>query len=68
MKNLDKLIQRTKEILQTGIERLFPGDDDGFMEALGVKQEDYVVELPDGAQGYDFLKALEDTAPLDWEE
>ena len=68
MKNLDKLIQRTKEILQTGIERLFPGDDDGFMEALGVKQEDYAVELPDGARGYDFLKALEDTAPLDWEE
>lgn len=68
MKNLDKLIRKAKEILQTGIELLFPGDEDGFMEALGVRREDYAVELPDGALGYDFLKALEDTAPLDWEE
>lgn len=68
MKNLDKLIRKAKEILQTGIELLFPGDEDGFMEALGVRREDYAVELPDGTLGYDFLKALEDTAPLDWEE
>lgn len=68
MKNLDKLIRKAKEILQTGIELLFPGDEDGFMEALGVRREDYAVELPDDTLGYDFLKALEDTAPLDWEE
>ena len=43
---------------------LFPGNEDGFITALGVNEKDF--ETPDG--GYDFLSALNATAAEDWGE
>lgn len=43
-------------------------DKDGFVEALGVDSQKYQVKNPDGSTGYDFLRALSDTAAEDWRE
>ena len=36
MKRVDRLLQKAKERFNATIEYLFPGDADGFMDALGV--------------------------------
>ena len=66
MKRIDRLLQKAKERFNATIEHLFPGDADGFMDALGVDKDKYKVEYPNGEVGYDFLKALADTARKDW--
>ena len=43
-----------------------PGNDDGFITALGVDPQKYQVENSDGSTGYDFERALSDTAAEDW--
>lgn len=55
----NKLIAQAKEKIAAGE---FPDDADGFIEALGLDPENYRV----AGGGYDFLKALSDTAALDW--
>ena len=45
---------------------LFPGEEDGFIAALGLDPSGYQVRNADGSIGYDFLKALSSTAADDW--
>ena len=68
MNRIDKLLSKAQELVCAAMEMLFPLDKDGFLEALSVDKEKYAVELPDGSTGYDFLKALNDTAAEDWSE
>lgn len=65
MKNVDRMIAKAKSLLYVLVDSL-SGNDDGFLDALGVVPEDYAQERPDGSIGYDFLKALCDTAAKDW--
>ena len=45
----------------------FPGDDDGFITALGVDPDRYKKTNPSGTVvGYDMLQALADLAAEDW--
>lgn len=62
MNKLDKLLSKVQEMARSALEMLFPPDEDGFLEAMGIDKEKYAVELPDGSTGYDFLQALNDTA------
>ncbi|MFR3145663.1 MAG: hypothetical protein ACLTOT_15715 [Eubacterium callanderi] len=69
MNRIDKLLSKAQELACAAMEMLFPSDEDGFLEALGINREKYAVELPDGSTGYDFLQALNDTAAdEDWSE
>ena len=43
-------------------------DGDGFVEALGVNLQKYQVKNPYGSPGYDFMRALSDTAAEDWKD
>lgn len=52
--NLEKLIAKKNYL---------PGDEDGFITALGVNKEDFL--RPGG--GYDFIAALNSTAAETWE-
>lgn len=44
----------------------WPGDDDSFLESLGVDSEKYIVKNPDGSNGFDVVRALSATAAEDW--
>lgn len=65
MKNVDRMIAKARSLLCRLVDSL-SGNDDGFLDALGVAPEAYEQERPDGSVGYDFLKALCDTAARDW--
>ena len=43
-------------------------DRDSFIEALDVDSQKYQVKNPDGSTGYDFMRALSDTAAEDWKD
>lgn len=66
MKKIDKLIKRAKNLLTGIITDIYPSNDDGFINALGVEPELYAVQLPNGTVGYDAMKVLNDTALIDW--
>lgn len=68
MKDVDKLLRKAKALLDRIIEVLFPDNEDGFIDCLGVDPEKYKHIYSDGSVGYDFLKALADTAKEDWED
>ena len=42
------------------------GNDDGFIDALGVDPENYKHVATDGTVGYDFMAALNDIAVDCW--
>lgn len=46
----------------------WPGDDDGFVSALGVDRSRFKAENPDGSIGVDFIAALSSTAREDWKD
>ncbi len=56
MNRIDKLLSKAQELACAAMEMLFPSDEDGFLEALGINREKYAVELPDGSTGYDFCR------------
>lgn len=66
MKDVDKLLERARIILNALDIGLFPPDDDEFIEALGVDKLKYEVKHQDGTVGYDFLAALNDTVKEVW--
>ena len=67
MKRVDRLIKKAKSMIIKTITGLFPPNDDGFMDALGVDPEKYKRTASDGTVGYDFLAALNDIAAECWE-
>lgn len=68
MKRIDKLIKQALQAAGDFVRDFFPGNDDGFLEALGVDPEKYKHVAPDGTVGYDFLAALNDQAREVWED
>lgn len=66
MKDVNRLLERARAILGSLDFGLFPDNDDGFLDALGVDKTKYEVKHPDGTIGYDFLAALSDLAVEDW--
>lgn len=66
MKKIDRLIKGAKKMASDCVVLLFPGNDDGFIDALGVDLELYKHVSSDGAVGYDFLTALNDIAAECW--
>lgn len=68
MRDVERLLERAREIMGSFQLGLFPDDDDGFMEALGVDKSKYEVKHQDGTVGYDFLAALNDLAAVEWNE
>lgn len=66
MRGIDQMIRKAKALLTDATCSLFSDNDDGFIDALGVDPEKYKRTAPDGTVGYDFLKALSDTAKEDW--
>lgn len=68
MKKIDKLIKTAKNLLIGIITDIYPSNDDGFIDALGVEPKLYAMQLPDGTIGYDAMRALNDTALIDWED
>ena len=68
MRNVDRLLSKAKALLDSVVGIFFPGNDDKFLECLGVDPEEYKHTNSDGTVGYDFLQALSDTAREDWKE
>ena len=66
MKKIDNLIKSARLLLKKRAAIAYPSVEVGFMKALGVKLISYAVELSDGTVGYDVLRALNDTALIDW--
>ena len=59
---LKERIKRLEKAIGTASRNLYPGNEDGFLTALGVNEKDF--EAPGG--GYDFIAALTATAAQDW--
>lgn len=68
MKKVDRLIKKAKRFAGRVISTIFPGNNDGFIEALGVDPEKYKHVSSDGTVGYDFMAALNDIAPECWND
>ena len=68
MKRIDKLIKQAIHLSVSFVRTYFPGNDDGFMDALGVDPEKYKHVASDGTVGYDFMAALNDVAKECWNE
>lgn len=68
MKKINKLIKDAKQLLGDMVKTFFSGNEDGFLEALGVDPEKYKHAAPDGTIGYDFMAALNDTVAESWNE
>lgn len=66
MKDVDRLLERAMAIHNSFDFGLFPNNDDGFLDALGVDKTKYEIKHLDGTVGYDFLSALNDTAKEVW--
>lgn len=66
MKDVNRLLERARTILGSLAFGIFPDNDDGFLDALGVDKAKYEVRNQDGTVGYDFLAALNDIAREDW--
>lgn len=45
---------------------LWSDDEDGFISALSVDPGRYLAVNPDRSTGYDAIRALSDTAAVDW--
>ena len=67
MKDINRLLERAMAIHNSFDFGLFPDNDDGFLDALGVDKAKYEIKHLDGTVGYDFLSALNDTAKEVWE-
>lgn len=67
MKRIDKLIKKAVHLAGGFVKTLLPGNDDGFMDALGVDPDKYKHVASDGTVGYDFMAALNDVAKECWE-
>ena len=68
MKRIDKLIKQAAHLAGSFVRLFFPGNDDGFIDALGVDPEKYKLVASDGTVGYDFMVALNDVAKECWSE
>ena len=68
MKRIDKLIKQADHLARSFAQLFFPGNDDGFIDALGVYPERYKHVASDGTVGYDFMAALNDVAKECWSE
>jgi len=66
VKKIDVLLHKARVLIVDSLAVFFPDNADSFMEALNVEPAHYVVSLSDGTEGYDFMKALNDTAATDW--
>lgn len=55
-------LKRLEGAIKNASRNLYPGNEDGFLTALGVNEKDF--EAPGG--GYDFIAALNATAAEDW--
>lgn len=64
LKRLKSRIERLEMALKEARRNLYPGNEDGFLTALGVNEKDF--EKQGG--GYDFIAALTATAAEDWKE
>lgn len=60
---LKERIKRLEALVNSKARSLYPGNEDGFLTALGVNEKDF--EAPGG--GYDFIAALNATAADSWE-
>ena len=63
MARLAAIEARIRDVLPS-----WTNDKDRFIEALGVDSQTYQVTNPDGSTGYDFMRALSDTAAEDWKD
>lgn len=68
MKQLDKLLQLARAMLAETAKAMFSGNEDGFIDALGVEPRAYAVKQPDDTIGYDVMRALNDVAAKCWRE
>lgn len=68
MKRIDKLIKQASHLAGSVVRMFFAGNDDGFIDALGVDPEKYKHVAPGGMVGYDFMAALNDIARECWSE
>ena len=66
MKDVDRLLERAMSIHNSFDFGLFPDNEDGFLDALGVDKTKYEIKHLDGTAGYDFLSALNDAAKEVW--
>lgn len=66
MQTIITRLKRLESIVRQKIESLIVGNDDEFMEA--VVGDGNVERYKDSNGGYDFLKALSDTAADDWKD
>lgn len=68
MKKIDRLLEVANEASRCVSMSLFPGDDDGFLEALGVDPVKYEKKHSDGNVGYDIMAALNSVAAEVWKD
>lgn len=68
VKRIDRLLKKARVIAEKVLVAILPGDEDEFMDALGVEKEKYAVEQRDGSIGYDFIKALGDIVGKVWND
>ena len=66
MKSILERIKRLENTIKQKIESMIVGNDDGFLDAL--VGADHVEQYRDSNGGYDFMKAMNDTAKDDWKD
>lgn len=66
MKSILDRLKRLENTIKQKIESLIVGNDDGFLDAL--VGADHVEQYRDSNGGYDFMKAMNDTAKDDWND
>ena len=64
MQRIDRLLKKAKAFFTSKLSCF--AVDGNFIEALGLDPGKYIVNYPNGGQGYDDLKALRDVVPLVW--
>lgn len=68
MNKIDKMLLLAKGILIKTKAVIYPDDDDDFVKSLGVDIKKYEVKNIDGSIGYDYIRALNDSAIEDWKD
>lgn len=66
MKSILDRLKRLENTIKQKIESLIVGNDDGFLDAL--VGADHAEQYRDSNGGYDFMKAMNDTAKDDWND
>lgn len=54
MKTIDRLLHKAKELYAKIMTIIYPDNDDGFIEALGLDPEEFQKTLPSGEVVYEY--------------